>query len=147
MLKRLLFVAALLFCGAASQAFAANNGTVCDNSVPAICAAPWTAKLGNALSTTVLSINASAGQLGMVQCYNPNSSQVYIQVFNVASGSVTLGSTTPAFSVPIAATSTGGFVLPMFGVNFSTAISAAATTTATGSTAPSTAADCNFAYH
>ena len=107
----------------------------------------WTPKLLNALSTSVTSIKTSAGQLAMLQCYNPNSSPVYAQVFNVASGSVTLGSTTPTISIPISATATGGWALSNPGLNFSTAISIAITTTATGSTAPSTAADCNAAYN
>lgn len=107
----------------------------------------WTAKLLNALSTTVTSVKSSAGELGLMQCYNPNTSQVYIQVFNVASGSVTLGTTTPLLSIPIGPSATGGFAMPNPGMNFSTAISVAATTTATGSTAPSTATDCNAGYN
>lgn len=107
----------------------------------------WTPLLANALSTTVKAIKGSAGELGMAQCYNPNSSQIYVQVFNVASGSVTLGTTVPLLSIPIAATATGGFALSNPGINFSTAMSAAITTTATGLTAPSTAGDCNFAYN
>jgi hypothetical protein len=119
--------------GAVSQTLGTTNG--------------WTPQRLSALSTTIVSIKSSAGQLGMLQCYNPNSSQAYIQVFNVASGSVTLGSTTPILSIAIAPLSTGGFVLANPGINFSTAISAASTTTATGSTANSTAPDCNVVYN
>lgn len=107
----------------------------------------WTPKLLNALSTTVVSIKSSAGEVGMLQCYNPNSSQAYIQVFNIASGSVSLGSSTPTLSIPIGPTATGGWALANPGINFSTAISIAATTTATGSTALSTAVDCNAVYN
>ena len=110
-------------------------------------ASGWTPKLLNALSTTVVSIKSSAGQLGMLQCYNPNSTQAYIQIFNIASGSVSLGSSTPLQSIPIGPTNTGGFTLSLVGLQFSTAISVAATTTATGSSAPSTAIDCNAAYN
>jgi hypothetical protein len=107
----------------------------------------WTAFLASALGTTVKAVKASAGQLGMLQCYNPNSAQVYVQVFNLASGSVTLGTTTPALFVAIAPLSTGGYALSNPGINFSTAISIAATTTPTGSTAPTTAPDCDGVYN
>jgi hypothetical protein len=107
----------------------------------------WTPLRSSALSTTVVSVKSSAGQLGELLCYNPNSSAVYVQIFNVASGSVTLGSTSPVLSIPIAPQSTGGLPLANPGINFSTAISIAATTTATGSTAASTAPDCNEVYN
>jgi hypothetical protein len=107
----------------------------------------WTPLLENGLTTTVKSVKSSGGQLGMLQCYNPNSTQAYVQVFNVASGSVTLGTTTPLQSYAIAPSSTGGLAMSSVGVQFSTAISIAATTTAIGSTAPATAIDCNVAYN
>ncbi len=107
----------------------------------------WTPLRLSALSTTVQTIKGSTGQLGMLHCYNPNSTQIYAQVFNAASGSVTLGATSPTLSIAIAPTSTGGWALPSPGAQFSTAMSIAATTTATGSTAPSTAPDCNVVYN
>lgn len=105
----------------------------------------WTPFLANGLTTTVRTVKSSAGELGTVQCYNPNGSQVYVQVFNTTS--VTLGTTTPALSIAIAPSSTGGLALANPGITFSAAIAIAATTTATGSTAPSTAPDCNVAYN
>lgn len=107
----------------------------------------WTNRLANGLSTTVVSVKGSAGQLGMLMCWNPNATVAYVQLFNTASGSVTLGSTTPALSIPIAPTSTGGWALANPGINFSTAISMAVTTTATGSTALGTALDCNVVFN
>lgn len=108
----------------------------------------WTPLLANALSTTVKAVKSSAGQLGMLQCYNPNSSQIYVQVFSVVSGSVTLGTTVPVLSIPIAATSTGGYALSNPGISIGgTGMSVAATTTATGASAPSTAPDCNVAFN
>ena len=107
----------------------------------------WTPKILNALTNTAVAVKAAGGQLAMVQCYNPNSSQAYIQIFNVASGSVTVGTTAPTLSIPIAATATGGWVVAPGGVYFSVAIAVAATTTATGATAPSTAVDCNAAFN
>lgn len=107
----------------------------------------WTPGVQAALSTTVESIKSSAGQLGKMLCYNPNSSTAYVQIFNIASGSVTLGSSVAVDVVPIPATLNGGFTLPLPGEQFSTAISFAATTTATGSTAPATALTCSYVYN
>lgn len=101
----------------------------------------------NALSNSAVAIKAAAGQLFMLQCGNTNASEEYVQIYNVASGSVTVGTTASAISIPIAATSTGGFALSLVGMQFGTAISAAATTSATGGSAPSTALDCNVGYN
>ncbi len=112
----------------------------------AVSSAGWTPYLANGLTTTLKTVDASAGVLGFVQCYNPNTSQAYVQVFNTASP--TLGSTTPTLSVPIGPTATGGLAMSAYGVALGgSAIVIAATTTATGSTAPSTAVDCNVGYH
>lgn len=108
-----------------------------------------TPKRLSALSTTVTGIKASAaGQLMMLQCGNTNASEEYVQLFDVATtGGVTLGTTAPTLSVPIAATTTGGFTLSITGLQFANGIQVAATTTATGSTAPATALDCNAAFN
>lgn len=104
-------------------------------------------QIGNALSTTVITVKPGSGALSLLQCYNPNSSQIYVQLFNLLKAAVTLGTTVPLLSIPIAATSTGGFALSPAGIIFTGAISAAATTTATGSSAPLTAPDCNFGFY
>lgn len=101
----------------------------------------------NALTNSAVSVKASAGQLFVIQCGNTNSTEIYVQVFNVASGSVSVGSTVPTLSIPIAASSTGGFAMSWIGLQFSTAISVAATTTATGGSAPAIALDCNAAFN
>jgi hypothetical protein len=105
----------------------------------------WSPSSQTALSNTKTSVKASAGTLGGYMFYNPNSSVVYIQVFDVASGSVTVGSTTPTYVIPIPATS-GANVEFTNGINHATAIVIAATTTATNSTAPSTALTGFFLY-
>lgn len=109
----------------------------------------WTPKLLNGLSTTVTAIKSSAaGQLGMLQCGNTNASEEYVQVFDVATaGGVTLGSTTPKLSIPIPATNSDGFTLALTGFQFANGIQIAATTTATGSSAPGTALDCNAGFN
>jgi hypothetical protein len=70
--------------------------------------------------------------------YNPNASVEYIQVWDVASGSITVGTTAPTYVIPIPAT-TGANVEFSVGIAHATAINIAATTTPTGSTAPGTA--------
>jgi hypothetical protein len=101
----------------------------------------------SALSTTVTAIKSAGGQLMMHECWNPNSSVAYAQIFNAVPGSVTLGTTAPTLSIPIPPTNIAGFTLSGTGIQFGTAISTAATTTAAGSTAPATAIDCNAAYN
>lgn len=70
-----------------------------------------------------------------------------MQFFNLSASGVTLGTSVPLISVPIAPTATGGFALAGPGTSFNVGISIAATTTATGSTAPATAPDCNVAFN
>lgn len=105
----------------------------------------WGPFLANGLSTTVKTVKASAGELGAYHCLNPNASAVYIQIFDAASGSITLGTTVPKLSLGLPAAAAGN-VEWANGINFATAINVAATTTAAGSTAPGTAVDCNFGF-
>ena len=110
----------------------------------------WTPKLESGLSNSVVTVKGSAGELGAYHCLNQSGAVAYVQVFDAAtSGAVTLGSTTPvlSFGLPAAASLPGGGNLEWSnGIHFASGIQIAATTTATGSTAPSTAIDCNFAY-
>lgn len=92
----------------------------------------------NALSTTVSAVKALAGRLYNLQVQNPNSSDAWVQVFDLATGSVTLGTTTPKKALFIPALGESVFDWDN-GVGFATAISVAATTTSTGNTAPTTA--------
>jgi hypothetical protein len=105
------------------------------------------AQVLNALTNTAKAIKASAGNMYMLQCGNTNASEIYVQLYNVPFGSVTVGTTVAIYSVPIAATSTGGFAMAMPVTFGGSGLSAAATTTATGFTAPTTALDCNVAYN
>jgi hypothetical protein len=94
---------------------------------------------------TATAIKASAGQLYGYDLYNNNSTQAYVQIFNVASGSVTLGTTVPDMVIVIPANG-GRNVEYNNGIAFSTAISYACTTTRTGSSAMANAIDVNFFY-
>ena len=104
---------------------------------------------GNALLTaTPVAVKGSAGSLFGVDFTNTGISAAYVQIFNAATaGAVTLGTTVPklVFWVPA-----GGAWEEKFcaggEIAFSAGIVVAATTTPTGSTAPSTGILGNIIY-
>lgn len=100
------------------------------SSTYSFAAAPYT----NNAVTTAVNPKSTAGNVYGADIENPNTSVCWLQFYN--STAPTLG-TSVIFAIPVLAS--GGIAknLP-FPVNFSTAISIAATTTATGSTACST---------
>jgi hypothetical protein len=99
-----------------------------------------------ALTATAQVIKASAGQVFGWFIYNPNTSAVFVQFYNTAAASVTVGTTNPLFMItipPLAAAN----VLGESGIAFSNAgFSCAATSTAGGAGAPTTALDANIFY-
>lgn len=97
--------------------------------------------IGNAAT----SIKGSAGQVYGWYIYNSNASVAYVQFYNVASGSVTPGTTGPTFSIGIPATS-GANVHFNSGIAFGTAITIAITTTRSGGTSPGSTVDYNVFY-
>lgn len=96
-----------------------------------------------ALTATAQAIKASAGTFGGYYVYNPNSAATYVHIYNVAFGSVTVGTTNPQCTFCIPATSGANLEIGN-GVNFTTAMSAAATTTGGGNTAPATSLEAVF---
>lgn len=90
-------------------------------------------------------LKAAAGTLYKVHAVNTNVAAAYIQLFNVAAGSVTVGVTAPNYViyVPPSGAVTEDFVHPL---NFATAITYAATTTATGAGDPTTGLTVSAAY-
>lgn len=98
-----------------------------------------------ALTNTAQAVKASAGKVGGWYIYNPNSSATYVILYNVAQGSVTVGTTNPRMVLCIPATSAANLE-SVNGINFDTAIAVAATTTGGGNTAPTTALECNIWY-
>jgi hypothetical protein len=107
----------------------------------------WTPKNLAGLTNTATAIKTSAGQLGMLYCSNTNTGWVYAQLYNTAAGGVTVGSTANVAPIGIAPGQTGGFPLSFPGMQFSTAITVAVTTTAGGATAPAIVVDCAAAYN
>lgn len=99
-----------------------------------------------ALTSTAQVIKASAGTLGGWYIYNPNVTPAYVNIYNIAAASVTVGTSTPALNLCIPATSAANIEFTN-GITFSNAgWSASATTTGGGNTAPGTALEANFLY-
>lgn len=86
------------------------------------------------LAATLTAIKSSEGQLCGLQVLNNQAAAAYVQLFDAATGSVTLGTTAPAMEVLAPATSQVNVPLPDGGVWFDVAISAASTTTEAGAT-------------
>jgi hypothetical protein len=107
----------------------------------------WTPLVKTAITNTAQSIKASAGQLGYLQCDNNNNAWSYLQIYDLAVGSVVVGTTVPSQAVPMSPNLSNGFVANLQGMQFATAISIAATTTQTGAGAPGNSLNCTFGYH
>lgn len=103
---------------------------------------------GNALLTnSPVAVKASAGNLYGMDFVNTGAADAYVQIFDVAAGSVTLGTSVPTMAKWVPAH--GAWEEKFTGeakVSFATAITVAATTTPTGNTAPSTGIMANIAY-
>lgn len=86
-------------------------------------------------------VRSMAGKFGGYYYYNPNSSAAYIQVFDALQASdVTLGTTDPKGTFGVPATSAANVELTR-GLKMQNGIVIAVTTTAKGSTAPTTGLD------
>lgn len=106
----------------------------------------WSFNYQSALSSTKAQIKGSAGTFGgYINLYNPNTAVTFIQVFNKASANVTVGTTAPDFviTLPGIATASGTGsdrnLEITCGLAMSTGITIAATTSASGSSAPANA--------
>lgn len=98
---------------------------------------------GTALTSTAQVIKATAGKLLGYYLYNPNATAQFVQFYNVAAASVTVGTTTPLFMITVPPTSAANLWMQPGGITFSNAgWSWAATSTAGGNGSPSTALDC-----
>ena len=84
---------------------------------------------------TAQAVKASAGTVYGVQAINTSAAIAYVQIFNLAAASVTMGTTAPALEILVPVTS--GFVnlnLSAIGVAFGTAISVGSATAEGGGT-------------
>jgi hypothetical protein len=98
------------------------------------------------VSNTATAVKTSAGQVyGWSIGSAANSAPAYVQVFNKATGSVTLGSTTPDWVIEVPAGAGSNMpVGPIALAAHGTAITIAVTSTRTGSTAVGSGAHVNF---
>lgn len=103
-------------------------------------------------STAKAIANASAGPCNLyaLEVAQPNTAQAWLQIFDLAAASVTLGTTVPKISlfIPAGTASVSGamdkqWVVP---ISFATRMSYALTTTATGATGITTAGDINIFF-
>lgn len=145
--------------GGGAATTTANQGT------PGVATAPWpvvpsasaTAEgfdpyFNNALSAAAAVVKATAGVLYAAEVSNPNTADVFLQIFNVPAASVNLGTTVPVWSllVPAGVGALNRSAMDkmwLTGLKLGgTGISVAATTTPTGAVAPASAVTCNLGY-
>ncbi len=98
-----------------------------------------------ALTNSAQAVKTSQGTLGGWYIYNPNTAVSYVPIYNVTAASVTVGTTNPAMVLAIPSLGAANIEL-VNGLQFSSAISVAAATTAAGAGAPSSALEANFWY-
>lgn len=102
---------------------------------------------GNA---TARNIKAASGRLYFVEASNIDAGDRFLQLFDALAADVTVGTTTPVLSlfIPAGDATFRGAMDKFFDppIQFAAAISFAVTTTATGSTGPTTAVVVNAGY-
>ena len=98
-----------------------------------------------AVKDTVTSIKTKPGAIFNISIINYDASVRFLQVFDVASTSVTLGTTTPVYVLGVASSGVATAEIDS-GIYCGTAISIAVTTTSTGSTGATTGADVSIVY-
>lgn len=89
----------------------------------------------NDLDETEEEIKSSAGQVYGYFLHNASAGTMFFQFYNATAASVTVGTTTPLFTLPVPTGASANIAIP-HGVAFSTALSIAATTTYGGADAP-----------
>lgn len=100
---------------------------------------------------SVQSVKTVAGRIHAIEVSNPNAADAFLQLFDLATGDVTVGTTTPILSliVPAGDATLDGAMDKNWGeegLDFQTAITYACTTTATGNGDPSTGLIVNILF-
>lgn len=112
-------------------------------NVAAVSVAAATPVRIGSLTNSAQTVIGSSKVLDSLFIFNPSGATAYVQIYDTA-GAVTVGTTTPTWSIGIKA---GESVwMTDLNLNFANAIKVAATTTATGGSAPGTALEANFSY-
>ncbi|HEV2178344.1 MAG TPA: hypothetical protein VGU20_31105 [Stellaceae bacterium] len=130
---------------ASLPALAAGTNAVGQVNVSPVSGQGWPSTYSGSIAATVTAVKTSAGTLGAYYIDNPNASMAYVQIFDAAVASVTLGTTAPKWSIGIPASGAANLEF-VNGLKFSTAITIAVTTTRAGSTGPGSTVDINIAY-
>lgn len=125
----------------AGTAFVGQVGVAASSSTTGTLIAAYTS-----FNATKQSIKTAAGNLYGYHIYNPNTTVIYVQMFAALTASVTLGTTAPTMVIAVPAGGWADSPTTAPGIAFSTGIVTAATTTATGSTGPTTNLLANFWY-
>jgi hypothetical protein len=103
-------------------------------------------KSASGLTNTAVAIKASAGQIyGWFLDNTENTATTFFQIYNIASGSVTVGTSTPVMSFAVPGGGSAN-VMNAMGIAFGTAISIAATTGYSNGTAPANTVTFNVFY-
>lgn len=98
-----------------------------------------------ALSNTVVSVKSSSARMMEYDFYNPNTSGVWVQLFNATVASVTLGTTAPTRTIYIPASAGRDWTSP-YSISWATALSIACTSTNTGSGSPGSSIQAYVGY-
>jgi hypothetical protein len=97
-----------------------------------------------AVSNTKVAVDGTRCRFSVIDIGNNNAAVSFLQVFNLASGDVTVGTTTPLMTIEIPANS-GKVIAPGCLVDLGgSGFTIAGTTGRANSTAPSTALDVNI---
>ena len=104
----------------------------------------WTVGFLSALTNSAQTVKATQGGIGGYYIYNPDSAAAYVQFFD-ESGTITIGTTTPKMSIGVPA-GAAAHIEFAHDIPFLNSIKVAATTTATGLTAPGTSLVANIFY-
>ena len=108
---------------------------------------PATFSTAHVTTNALVSVCSAACIIYGIEAANSTAATCFLQGFNVASGSVTLGTTVPDYVLILQATAQGaGAPPPTEGANYGTAFSYAMTTTRTGSTTCGSTLDVTI-YH
>lgn len=97
------------------------------------------------LTNTAVAVKASAGQLYGWFIYNPNDEASMVNLYDIAQGSVTVGTSTAKLQLTIPAGAAAN-VLGTMGIQFGTALTVSATKTAGSNTAPDVGLDVQLFY-
>lgn len=126
----------------------AVSGTVTANVSPPVLSATssaLTAYRNTALLAAPVQVKSSAGRVHKYHFGNPNSSSIFVHIYNALPANVTVGTTVPIATYMVAANSALDGFWPN-SENYSTGITVAATTTAANAVAPTNGVLCILGY-